>query len=74
MRKSPLLTLGLVLLLWAGAAQARQSFVSEELESDATRLEQNIGQDLDAFATRPLPQLYRVESRVNGIPLRPAPR
>jgi hypothetical protein len=55
MRKSPLLTLGFVLLLWAGAAQARQSFVSEEL--DATRLEQNIGQDLGAFATRPLPQL-----------------
>jgi len=33
--------------------------VSEELESDATRLEQNIGEDLGPLATRPLPQLRK---------------
>jgi len=46
MRKSIFITLGVTLLLWFGQAQARPSFVSEELESDATRLEQNIGEDL----------------------------
>ena len=59
MRKSALLTLGLALLLWMGLAQARPNFVSEELESDATRLEQNIGKDLGALATRALPQLRK---------------
>ncbi len=42
-----------------GLAQARQSFVSEELENDAIRLEQNIGKDLGALASRPLPQLHK---------------
>jgi hypothetical protein len=42
-----------------GLAQARQNFVSEELENDAIRLEQNIGKDLDGLATRPLPQLLK---------------
>ena len=59
MRKSIFITLGVTLLLWFGQAQARPSFVSEELESDATRLEQNIGQDLGPLATRPLPQLRK---------------
>ena len=59
MRKSALLTLGLAFLLWMGGAQARQGFVSEELENDAIRLEQNIGKDLDGLATRPLPQLRK---------------
>ncbi len=55
MRKS--ITLGLAFLLWMGVAQARQNFVTEELENDAIRLEQNIGKGLGALATRPLPQL-----------------
>ena len=59
MRKSAPLTLGLAFLLWMGLAQARQSFVSEELENDAIRLEQNIGKDLGALATRPPPQLRK---------------
>ncbi|MGI8568898.1 MAG: hypothetical protein ACR2KT_07425 [Methylocella sp.] len=59
MRKSAPLTLGLAFLLWMGLAQARPSFVSEELESDATRLEQNIGENLGALTTRPLPQLRK---------------
>src|SRR5271163_278794 len=61
MRKSAPLILGLAFLLWTGLAQARPSFVSEELESDATRLEQNIGQDLDVLAppSSPLPQLRK---------------
>jgi uncharacterized protein YfaS (alpha-2-macroglobulin family) len=59
MRKLILLIWGLIFLLWAGAAQARQSFVSEELESDATRLEQNIGQDLGPLASRPLASLRK---------------
>ena len=59
MRTSILFTLGVTLLLWMGQAQARQSFVSEELESDATRLEQSIGEDLGALGTRPLPQLRK---------------
>ena len=59
MRKSAPLTLGLAFLLWMGQAHARPSFVSDELESDATRLEQNIGEDLGALASRPLPQLRK---------------
>ncbi|MGH6844141.1 MAG: alpha-2-macroglobulin, partial [Methylocella sp.] len=59
MRKSAALTLGLAFLLWMGVAHARPSFVSEELENDATRLEQNIGEDLGALTTRPLPQLRK---------------
>ena len=59
MRKSILITLGLTLLLWIGQAQARPGFVSEEIDSDATRLEQNIGEDLGPLATRPLPQLRK---------------
>ncbi len=59
MRTSALLTLALTLLLWMGLAHARPNFVSEELESDATRLEQNIGKDLGALATRALPQLRK---------------
>ncbi len=59
MRKSIFFTLGVTLLLWMGQAQARQSFVSEELESDATRLERSIGEDLGALGTRPLPQLRK---------------
>ncbi|HEY8032015.1 MAG TPA: alpha-2-macroglobulin [Methylocella sp.] len=59
MRKSALLTLALTLFLWMGLAHARPNFVSEELESDATRLEQNIGKDLGALATRSLPQLRK---------------
>jgi uncharacterized protein YfaS (alpha-2-macroglobulin family) len=57
MRKSALLTLALAFLLWTGLAQARPSFVSDELESDAIRLEHSIGKDLGALASRPLPQL-----------------
>ena len=63
MRKSALLALGLALFLWVGLAQARPSFVSEELESDATRLERNIGEDLGELASRPLPQLRRDAGR-----------
>ncbi|MGH6837759.1 MAG: hypothetical protein ACREDT_02975, partial [Methylocella sp.] len=59
MRKSAVLTLGLALIMWAGVAHARPSFVSEELESDATRLEQNIGEDLGALSSRPLAQLRK---------------
>lgn len=59
MRKSALLTLGLAFLVWAGLAQARQSFVSEGLENDAIRLEQNIGKDLGVLGTRALPQLRK---------------
>ncbi|MGH6829718.1 MAG: alpha-2-macroglobulin family protein, partial [Methylocella sp.] len=59
MRKSAPLALGLAFLLWMSLAQARQSFVSEELENNATRLEQNIGKDLGALTTRPLPQLRK---------------
>src|SRR5450631_2110123 len=59
MRESILITLGLTLLLWIGQAHARPGFVSEEIDSDATRLEQNIGEDLGALATRPLPQLRK---------------
>ena len=59
MRKSAPLILGLAFLLWIGPAQARQSFVSEELENDAIRLEQNIGKDLGALTTRSLPQLRK---------------
>ena len=59
MRKSIFMTLVLTLFLWFGQAQARPSFVSDEIESDATRLEQNIGQDLDALTKRPLPQLRK---------------
>ena len=33
--------------------------MSEELESDATRLERSIGEDLGALGTRPLPQLRK---------------
>src|SRR5271157_4363179 len=50
MRKSTLLALGLAVFSWAGAAEARQSFVSEGLE-------RNIGEDLGDLASRPLPQL-----------------
>jgi hypothetical protein len=59
MRKSVLVTLGLALVLWVGVAQARPSFVSEELESNATRLARNIGEDLGDLASRPLPQLRK---------------
>ncbi|MGH6856388.1 MAG: alpha-2-macroglobulin family protein, partial [Methylocella sp.] len=59
MRKSAALTLGLAFILWMGLAQARPSFVSEELESDATRLEHNIGQDLGLPAASLLLQLRK---------------
>ncbi|MGH6821537.1 MAG: hypothetical protein ACREDU_11850, partial [Methylocella sp.] len=59
MRKSAPLALGLAFFLWMGLAQARPSFVSEELENDATRLEQNIGKDLGVLGTRALPQLRK---------------
>src|SRR5664279_5643611 len=59
MRKSILITLGLTLLLWIGQAQARPGFVSEDIDSAATRLERNIGDDLGPLATRPLPQLRK---------------
>ncbi len=57
MRKSALLTLALALLLWMNSAQARQNFVSEELENDAIRLEQNICKDLGVLGTRAMPWL-----------------
>jgi hypothetical protein len=59
MRKLAPLALGLAFLLWMGSAQARQSFVSEELENDAIRLEQNTGKDLGVLGTRPLSQLRK---------------
>ena len=59
MRKSAPFTLGLAFLLWMGVAQARSSFVSEELENDAIRLEHNIGKDLGVLGTRALPQLRK---------------
>ena len=52
MRKLILMTLGLTILLSIGQARARPSFVSEEIDSDATRLEQNIGDDLGPLGTR----------------------
>lgn len=52
MRKLILMTLGLTILLSIGQARARPSFVSEEIDSDATRLEQNIGDDLGPRGTR----------------------
>ncbi|MGB8901088.1 MAG: alpha-2-macroglobulin [Methylocella sp.] len=59
MRKSAPFALGLAFLLWMGLAQARQSFVSEQLENDAIRLEHNIGKDLGVLGTRALPQLRK---------------
>jgi arginine exporter protein ArgO len=59
MRKSAALTLGLAFLLWMGLAQARQNFVSEELENDAIRLEQKIGKNLGVLGTRALPRLRK---------------
>ena len=46
-------------VLWANQPQARPNFVSADVESDATRLEQNIGDNLGALASRPLPQLRK---------------
>jgi len=59
MRKSILMTLAVTLFFWIGQVHAQQSFISDELESNATRLEQKIGEDLGALATRPLPQLRK---------------
>jgi uncharacterized protein YfaS (alpha-2-macroglobulin family) len=59
MCKSALLSLTFALFLWIGQAHARPSFVSEELENDAIRLEQNIAQDLGGLAARPLALLRK---------------
>ncbi len=59
MRKSIFITLAVTLVFWVGQAQARPSFLSDELDSDATRLEQNIGQDLGPLTAHPLSQLRK---------------
>jgi alpha-2-macroglobulin len=58
MRKLALLLLLFIFfLLLVGHTRAGQYFVSGDLENDAVRLEQNIGEDLGSFGARPLPQL-----------------
>src|ERR1700730_19070674 len=57
MRKSILLVLGMALFFWAVPAHAQKSFVTDELTSDATRLELNVGKDLGTLATQPLAKL-----------------
>ncbi|MCI0465887.1 MAG: alpha-2-macroglobulin family protein, partial [Beijerinckiaceae bacterium] len=63
MRTSTLLSLTfaffMACLLAFGQAQARQSFVSDELKDAAIQLEQNIGKDLGPAASRPLPQMRK---------------
>ena len=57
MRKSILPVLGMALFFWAVPAHAQKSFVTDELTSDATRLELNVGKDLGTLATQPLAKL-----------------
>lgn len=64
MRKSALLVFGMALFLWAAPAQAQKSFVTDELTSDATRLEQNIGNDLGPLASQPLPKIRKDADQV----------
>src|ERR1700731_309788 len=64
MRKSILLVLGMVLFFWAVPAHAQKSFVTDELTSDAIRLEQNVGKDLGTLATQPLAKLRKDADQV----------
>jgi alpha-2-macroglobulin len=64
MRKLILLVFGMALFFWAVPAQAQKSFVTDELTSDATRLEQNIGSDLGPLASQPLPKLRKDADQV----------
>lgn len=57
MRILALIFLVFAFLLLIGQARPGQNFVSGDLESDAVRLEQNIGEDLGSLTSRPLPQL-----------------
>jgi alpha-2-macroglobulin len=64
MRKSIRLVLGMALFFWAVPAHAQKSFVTDELTSDATRLEQNVGKDLGTLATQPLAKLRKDADQV----------
>src|ERR1700730_12569993 len=64
MRKSILLALGMTLFFWAVPAHAQKSFVTDELTSDATRLEQNVGKNLGTLATQPLAKLRKDAGQV----------
>lgn len=49
----------LTVCFWTHASLARERFVSEELESDATRLEQSISEEAGPLTGRPLAQLRK---------------
>ena len=59
MRKLALLFLLFAFFLLMGQAQAGPGFVGGDLENNAIRLEQNIGEDLGSLGSRPLPQLRK---------------
>src|ERR1700720_4400758 len=64
MRKSIRLVLGMALFFFAVPAHAQKSFVTEELTSDATRLELNVGKELGTLATQPLAKLRNDAAQV----------
>ena len=64
MRKSIRLVLGMALFFFAVPAHAQKSFVTDELTSDATRLELNVGKDLGTLATQPLAKLRKDADQV----------
>src|ERR1700724_2159197 len=64
MHKSILPVLGMALFFWAIPAHAQKSFVTDELTSDATRLELNVGKDLGTLATQPLAKLRKDADQV----------
>jgi hypothetical protein len=64
MRKSILPVLGMALFFWAVPAHAQKSFVTDELTSDATRLELNVGKDLGTLAIQPLAKLRKDADQV----------
>jgi uncharacterized protein YfaS (alpha-2-macroglobulin family) len=64
MRKSIRLVLGMALFFWAVPAHVQKSFVTDELTSDATRLEQNVGKDLGTLPTQPLAKLRKDADQV----------
>ncbi|HXN87951.1 MAG TPA: tetratricopeptide repeat protein, partial [Methylocella sp.] len=64
MRKSILLVFGMALFFWAVPAHPQKSFVTDDLTSDATRLEQNVGKNLGTLATQPLAKLRKDAGQV----------
>ncbi|MCL2385310.1 MAG: hypothetical protein FWC84_05730 [Alphaproteobacteria bacterium] len=59
MRNKFFIIFNLIFLFLADAASAQQSLVNDEVLSDATRLEHNIGAELDSLANQPLAQLRK---------------